>query len=960
MIPFLKLVADDLYKDFGKDISNLTLVFPSRRASLFFNKYLSENLESPIWLPATTTISDLMYEISGLKQSDSLLLIVKLYQIYLEKLHTLETFDSFYFWGEVMLADFDQVDKYRVDASILFTNILDIKEIDERFGGFTPEQIEALKTYLGVITDSNNSIIKDRYLSIWKVLGSIYNDFRSSLLQDGLSYEGLAYGVAASKLDENQQLPLNGTFVFIGFNALNECEKALFRYLKKSKNAIFYWDFDLSYAKSELHEASFFIRDNLLEFENKLSSTLFDSFKEESKIHLIAAPTGVTQAKLLPQILSQLTVETPVLNINTAIVLPEEHLLLPVLSALPESTGDLNITMGYPLQETAAYNLAEFIIKLHINSRTDDQGIVRFYHRDVLSLLNHPYLQIIDPDGCNLIISRIKSQNIIFVDTQDLEKLIISKDLFVNQSTGSELASHLVEMSKLVAGLIIQKSNVENFNSRIELEYLYSLYTNLNRLVDVINQNNIEISLKIFRQLFRKAFAQVRVSFSGEPLSGLQIMGFLETRTLDFENLIMLSVNDDVLPGNHHRPSFVTPSLRFAYGLPDYSHQNAIYGYYFYRLLQRSKNVYLVYRNRAEGLMSGELSRFALQLLMESGKKIEKIDIKFDLGISTQQDIIIEKTENVVKKLNRYTSDEESKKYLSPSAFTTYLSCPLKFYYRYVADIREAEEVTEEVDLPGFGKILHAAMDLIYTSIGKETIEQVDLEKLVNNPKKLDSLIETAFAKEYLKSTKDEIKSTLAGRNLLVLEQIKYAIVKMLKTDIKRTPFKIIKMEEEVRANLQFRSNGRDYQLRIGGIVDRLETDGDTVKVVDYKTGNAKDKGEFSSLDDFFDSKKSDKTKEVFQIFTYCYGLKQQDGFSDIKPELWFIRNTSSDYMPKVVFSQGKSKTEVISYNQWEAGFVDRLKLLASDIFDASKPFEPITDLAVCRKCPYISICGRR
>jgi hypothetical protein len=530
----------------------------------------------------------------------------------------------------------------------------------------------------------------------------------------------------------------------------------------------------------------------------------------------------------------------------------------------------------------------------------------------------------------------------------------------VNQSTGSELASHLVKMSMLVAGLITQRSNIENFNSRIELEYLYSLYTNLNRLVDVINQNKIEISLKIFRQLFRKAFAQVRVSFSGEPLSGLQIMGFLETRTLDFENLIMLSVNDDVLPGNHHRPSFVTPSLRFAYGLPDYSHQNAIYGYYFYRLLQRSKNVYLVYRNRAEGLMSGELSRFALQLLMESGKKIERIDIKFDLGISTQQDIIIEKTENVVKKLNRYTSDVESKKYLSPSAFTTYLSCPLKFYYRYVADIREAEEVTEEVDLPGFGKILHAAMDLIYTSIGKETIEQIDLEKLVNNPKKLDSLIETAFAKEYLKSTKDEIKSTLAGRNLLVLEQIKYAIVKMLKTDIKRTPFKIIKMEGEVKANLQFSSNGREYQLRIGGIVDRLETDGDTVKVVDYKTGNAKDKGEFSSLDDFFDSKKSDKTKEVFQIFTYSYGLKQQDGYSDIKPELWFIRNTSSDYMPKVVFSQGKSKTEVMSFNQWEAGFVDRLKLLASDIFDASKPFEPITEIAVCRKCPYISICGRR
>ncbi len=959
MTPFLKLVADDLFKDFGKEISNINLVFPNRRASLFFNKYLSELIEEPIWQPSITTISELMFRISGLNQVDPVTLIIKLYDIYLKQLHSQEIFDSFYFWGEVMLADFDQIDKYRVDADKLFTNIVDIKEIDERFGGFSPEQLEALKAYLGVMTDSNDSIIKDRYLSIWRVLGSIYKEFRTQLNSEGLCYEGLAYSIAASKLDSKSDFQLDGTYAFIGFNALNECEKSLFRHLKKTNKALFYWDYDSYYTQSDVHEAALFLRDNLNEFPNKLSSNHFSNFRNDSKIYLISAPSGVTQAKLIPQILDKLRISTPVLDINTAIILPEEHLLLPVISALPDSIGELNITMGYPLKETAAYNLAEFLIKLHVNSRSDDEGNVRFYHKDVLSVLNHPYLQIIDSTCCAAIIKRINAENIIFVDFKVLNGSQIFQMIFVKQSSGKEIVKYLVVVNRMLASLINQKTEEPTFNSRIELEYIYSLYANLNRLGDVIDQNSIDLSIKIFRQLFRKALLQVRVSFSGEPLSGLQVMGFLETRTLDFENIIMLSVNDDVLPGNHHRPSFVTPSLRFAYALPDYTHQDAMYAYYFYRLLQRSKQVYLVFRNRAEGLTSGELSRFVLQLLMESGKKIERIDVKFDLGIAAQSEISIDKSEGVVSKLNRYLAISEGTKYLSPSAFTAYLNCPLQFYYRYVADIREPDEVAEEVDLPGFGKILHAVMELIYSSIGKENIDRIDLEGFLKNPSKLEQLIDKAYSNIYLKKEKEDLRSLLAGRNLLVLDQIKHSINKMLKTDIKRTPFRIIKQEEKVNATIQFTSNGENYQLRIGGIVDRLDTDGNIIRVIDYKTGNAKDKGVFNSIDDFFDPKKCDKTKEVFQIFTYCYALKQQEGYGDIKPELWFVRNTAPNYLPCVNHSESKIITEVQSFNRWEEDFVKKLRLLISEIFDASKPIIQTTDEKVCRRCAYNSICGR-
>lgn len=959
MVPFLKLTAQYLIEDFGSEISNINLVFPNRRASLFFNKYLSELIDEPIWQPNIVTISDLMYRISGLRQVDSVSLIIKLYEIYQKQLHSTETFDSFYFWGEVMLADFDQVDKYRVDAKKLFTNIVDLKEIDERFGGLTPEQIEALKAYLGVVNDSADSIIKDRYLSIWRVLGSIYEQFRLSLIDEGLSYEGLAYSIAAEKLENRSDFQLDGTYAFIGFNALNECEKALFKYLKKSDKALFFWDYDTFYTQSDVHEAALFLRDNLLQFPNRLPSHHFNNLSGTSKIYLISAPSGVTQAKLIPQIIDQIKVFEPEIGINTAVILPEEHLLLPVISALPQSIGELNITMGYPLKETAAYNLAEFLIRLHINSRVTDDGMVRFYHKDVLSTLNHPYLQIIDYDGCTLLINRINTENIIFVEASLFDGKLLFQQIFSKQKSGKDLVNYLAEVTKTVAGAISGKTDESSFNSRVELEYLYTLYTNLNRLGDVVNKNSIELSVKIFRQLFRKALSNVRVAFSGEPLSGMQVMGFLETRTLDFENIIMLSVNDDVLPGNHHRPSFITPSLRFAYGLPDYSHQDAMYAYYFYRLLQRAERTYLIYRNRTEGLSSGELSRFVLQLLMESGKIIERIDVKFDLGIATPSEIKIEKTDKVINSLGRYLSTAEGDKYISPSAFTTYLNCPLQFYYRYVADIREADEVTEEVDLPGFGKILHLVMEMIYQEIESETIDKKHLELIIKNPSLLDKFIDKAYSTIYLRDKKEADRSSMAGRNLLVLDQIKHSIVKMLKTDIKRTPFKIIKQEEKVKAFIPFVANGVSKKLRIGGIVDRLDTDGNTIRVVDYKTGKAKDKGIFSSVDDLFAPKKSDKTKEVLQIFTYCYALKQQEGFDDIKPELWFVRDTNPDYLPSVKCKQDKSISEVSSFNQWEDVFVEKLKTLIYEIYDASIPFNQTDNKKTCQNCPYNVVCGR-
>ncbi len=965
MSNFLQLVANDLVNRYGNDLSEQTLVFPNQRARLFFNQHLSALISKPVWAPTVTTISEIMQGLSRFQYDDSKNLVTKLFNVYRKVKRSDEPFENFYFWGEVMLADFDQIDKYMVDAQKLFTNVKDIKEIEERFGGLTAEQSDALREYLGVIADSSQpSEIRSNFLSIWNILGDIYREFNEILQSQGLCYEGMAYRKAVEELLNDEKF--KGTeknIAFIGFNALNECEKILFKHYKREGKVLFYWDYDPFFMDLKDHEAGLFIRDNVSQFGNALPREVFDNEPAQGKdVSLIAAPSTVTQCKLIPRILQEMAAHGAKLNESTAIVLPNESLLIPTLQAIPNDIEQLNITMGYPLKETPAFSLAEFLIKLQMNVRSGDGKEVKFYHRDVVSLLNHPYIRLCEPEMASKLVSEIKRNNRIYPTAEMVAKSPLLKRIFVEPKDQKPLTSYLIAVCNEVSQIFASKIETdEKQQYRINLEFLYTLHKSLNRLHGVISSLNFEVTNKVLLQLVRKAFHQERVSFSGEPLAGLQLMGFLETRALDFENIVILSFNDDILPGRSHPVSFITPSLRVAFGLPNHKFHDALYAYYFYRLMHRAKRVYLVYSCRTEGLSSGEVSRFGLQLQMEQMYgKIKKISVGFDVNITPPPPITIEKDEAVLELLFSNLEKNDKGITLSPSGLTTYITCPLRFYFRYCVGIKEDEDIAEEIGAQEFGQIIHKTMEMLYESFSEKTVFEVMIESLLKKPEHIENVLDEVFHSIYLKQDKVDKSEILSGRNMIARNAMLYTIKKMLKVDMDRTPFFLMSQEEEIFVPIEVTVNDQPKSILLGGFIDRLEKKDGTLWVIDYKTGRKdNNKGKFTNIEELFDPTIVDKRKEVFQIFCYCHAVKHKYPDLKVKPAIWFVKTLKSEDELKVDFKAEKKFEAIEDYTPFMGEFQLRIKELIAEIFNPNVPFDQTTKHESCKSCPFISICGR-
>jgi CRISPR/Cas system-associated exonuclease Cas4 (RecB family) len=960
MTPFLKIVAQDLISKYGDKVCDITLVFPSNRAGLFFNSYLSNLIAKPIWAPKSITINRLMQDVSGIKIDDPISLVTNLYNTFCKVKGIREPFEDFYFWGEVMLADFDQVDKYLIDPKQLYSNIKNLKDIDKQFGGLTPEQADAIRDYLGAMSEAHISDLRDKYLSVWEILLDIYVDFRTEIESNGLAYEGLAYRKAAEILMDPDSAPnLPAKIAFIGFNALNKCEKALFKRCKKEGKTLFYWDYDPSFMEKDEQEAGLFIRQNLLDFPNAIPLESLDSSLNTRIVKLIAAPSAVAQVKILPKIIEKLTLQGGKLDETTAIVFPKENLLIPALKTFPPEVSSLNITMGYPMKETAAYSLAELLVKLQLSARTSREKAISFYHRDVVAILNHPYIRICEPENTTTLVTSIKRGNRIYPNANDLWKSVFLKRIFEIQNNHQQLTNYLIDIcknaAKTIAAIAVEKDNA---HQRIDIEFLYSLHKSLNRVNGVLKKVDFAVSPRVFLQILRKVFAQERVSFSGEPLEGLQVMGFLETRALDFENLVILSFNDDVLPGKNHPVSFITPSLRVAFGLPDYKHHDAVYAYYFYRLLTRAKNVYLVYSNRAEGLSNGEKSRFGLQLEMEHMiGQIETIPVGYNISLTPNQPIEIHKTTDVLNNLIGNLSKKNGEITLSPSGLTTYLTCPLRFYFRYVNGLDEDDDVTEEVGALEFGRIIHKTMEDLYKEFNGVMVTPQMIKSLIANKKFVENTLDSVFLEVFLNDTNANIDD-LSGRNLLARNALLYTLNKMLQVDLKRAPFFLVSHEQQVYTYIALNDKPVE-RIKIGGIVDRIELNNDTVWSIDYKTGKHTNKGRFEMLEDLFNPDKVDKCKEVFQTFCYSLALSELYPTNPIKPALWFVKATKSADDFTIKHLQNKKLHPVDDFRMYRQEFNERLAGLVSQIFDKSVPFTQTNDSDKCRNCPFVGICGR-
>ena len=948
-----------------KSFERTCFVFPNRRSGTFFKRYLGLAAGKPLFVPSMCTIDELFQRISGLKPIDKVPALDRLYRIYRELLQEngriAESFDDFIYWGDILLGDFDDIDKYRVDANKMLVNLRELKELTSDYDFLTETQRAAIAEFCGSyfgnpgqtrhdIVSSSSS--RQQFAELWNILHPLYTRFRDTLQAEGLGYPGMIYrSVADSIRPDSQLLPAFDEVVFIGLNALNNCETALLTELQKEGKADFYWDFEGSLLQDKANKAGRFIRENIARFPSR--EPLNDIAPEGlPAIEVIRVPSAVGQTRKAMQIIEELhatgKMETPE---ETAVVLPDESLLFPMLGALPASVEKVNITMGYPLSAGQVETLFAFAERLQANRRTKG-GAVRFYYRDVMDLLEHPYLTAADTEGVVPAIRKtIREQNRIFVDATWLASFGgVFATLFIPVERTAGLAGWL---QALIQAL-------QAFQPALEREFLYRYSATIASLASVqLDYETLE-QRTWFRLLARLA-ALESVPFEGEPLSGLQMMGPLETRALDFRNVIMLSVGEGIFPSRTVSSSFIPYNLRVGFGLPTYELQDAIWSYYFYRSICRAERVWLLYDARTEGLQSGEESRYIKQLKYHYGLPVTEKVATYELGVTAAERsvVTVEKSPAVLQELHeRFVTGDGT---FSASSLNSYIDCPLKFYYQYVRCIKEQEEVTEEVDASLFGDIFHQVMQKIYERSGAggissrehfsasgtkyqseaELITKDIIEHVRRDKRRLEQLTVEAFQRKGI----EEIE----GENAILKNLVLHFVDRTLEVDAELAPFTFLGAEAKHACPLQL-ADGRSVCLF--GYIDRLDSlQPGTIRVVDYKTGSVERKDDCRSVERIFDRSLSPRPYIAFQLYFYALLMSRQPnaGATQYHPCVYALRD---------IF-KGLPEAHAIEPEKL-AQFAERVQALVEEIFNPEIPFAgDCADEKICGYCPFKRLCKR-
>lgn len=957
MTYFLQDVARYLYQRNSGNFRHTVIVFPSRRARLFFNYFLSQISDKPLWAPNYYTISDFIQKLSGLQLADQLTLLFRLYKVFKKVTSSPETFDNFFYYCEVILADFDDIDKYRINPDALYANLSDLKAIEDYKDYLEDFQLEAIRNFWDIMINSQDSDEKREFLSIWDVLGTIYTEFSISLEEEGLAYEGKAYRRAVDKINSGEELKLfENELVFIGFNALNRCEELLFDKFKSRGNAVFFWDYDESYIGKDFHEAGYFLSRYIRRYPQPADFiTGNHTTAEEQKITTISVPSAVAQAKIIDTCLELSNSSTIGSPLKTALILADESLLLPVVNSLPQQVEEVNISMGYPIIDTPAYSLISALTDLHKNKQKNKKGEFLYYHKDFFSVLNHAFLHtIFDEESLKKLQDECKRKNLVYINTRKLTLDNIVLDIiFRPLESPVEFGHYLRKIIETIADRLKENETTDK-TKKWQLEILFTIHKALMRFEALIDEEGIELSFSTTLRLLRSILKRISVPFSGEPLTGLQVMGILETRTLDFENLIILSMNEGKFPKTEHIPSLIPFTLREAFGLPIIKHQDAIFGYYFYRLLHRSRNVVLVYNSKSEGLQKGEPSRYIYQLRYEWPEPPSHLDIGYEIGPQMKKKIRIDKSEKVYSVLKKYEYPD-CEAFISPSALNTYLDCSLKFYFRYIEEISEPGIIQEQIEADIFGKILHKAMSVLYKPFYDKECKTNDFETIRKNKDLVNKAIQQAFAEEYF--MKPEIKNTdFRGVNLIIRRVIEQYVDGILAYDARSAPLTIMSTERKYYTKIQ--PAGASTELCLGGFIDRIDIKEGIVRVVDYKTG--KRYSDYKSIESLFTAEDNKRNRAVFQTFLYSWIISKEKSFNTVQPVLYYVRDIfQNDYSPEVYQSENRNRIVVRNFLDYEKEFEDRLIKLVNEIYDPSLPFKQTDDIEQCKHCPYNEICLR-
>ncbi len=978
---FLEYVAEDIIGKYGTDLSRIAVVFPNKRAALFLNEHLARIAGQPVWSPAYITISDLFRQHTDIKPADPIKLICDIHKSFTKCTGIDETLDHFYGWGQLLLADFDDIDKNMADADSIFCNLKDIHELDD-ISYLDDEQKEMLKRFFANFSDDIESELKKRFLSLWSHFGDIYHDYNRRLTEQGIGYEGAIYRKVAS--EETLHLKYD-KYLFVGFNLIQKVERVLFSRLMKEGKAKFYWDFDEYYMPTARAQQSASIPNNtasfaayLTDFPNELDNTdrdIYANMRRPKRIRFISSPTENAQARFASNWL--LENDRYKAGRKTAVVMCDESILLPIMHSLPPEADKVNITSGFPLAMTPVASLVMLLFDLYtLGLRKKGTAFNPHYLK---KLMAHPYarhlqeVHLKEMNDVHLKGVHLKGVHLSQVHQKEEQQIIGDNSGCMGMAgmpyppTSAALLHHIATLVKQVGIATKQEGDA------LTQESVFRMFTILNRLAALADSGDLLVDNTTLRRLVSQLVGAASIPFHGEPVVGVQIMGVLETRNIDFDNVLLLSCNEGNMPKGVNDSSFIPYSIRKAHGLTTIDNKVAIYSYYFHRLLQRAGDITIAYNNSTDNGHTGEMSRFMLQLLVESGQKIDHYSLTAKNQPTPLMPKAIEKDETALSKL-----EEMSR--LSPSAINTYIRCKLAFYYQYIAHIKEPDSDPETIDNRMFGNIFHRAAYLIYKDITDHSpvIEKAHIQAYLSNRKLLASVVDRAFEEEECKTNN--------GLQIINREVIIEYITKLLKIDQQLCPFSILAMEEEAKVYTQLSftippshhlttSPGgalvssaptKQYNLTIGGIIDRLDvvTDKQTgkrrIRVVDYKTGN-KPSSAIKSIEEVFDPKNIASKHSNYFLQAILYSLivsrsKEWNAANDaVSPALLFIKQAATnDYDPTLCID----KHPISDVTVYEEEFLTKLKETVADMYSPDAAFTPTDDRKKCELCPYRMLCG--
>ncbi|MGQ1946699.1 PD-(D/E)XK nuclease family protein [Geofilum sp. OHC36d9] len=954
MQTFLEKLADYYIKNNLTEINDFCFVFPSRRAGLFFTKALAERINRPMWSPEVLTISDFFHQLNPTPVSDTITLLFKLHLNYCEVMPSDVTIDEFLPIGEMLLNDFNDIDKYLADADQVFSNLAAIKAMEGDFSHLSKEQIDAIRTFWESFNPEKLSEQQTSFLSLWEKLPTLYHQYRKNLQDEGLAYQGMvSRSVAESIRSERAIIIPWKRVVFAGFNALNNCEKVVFHYLNLQGKASFFWDYpqwivpqpnDSPVKIKADHEAWRFLQYNLANYPSPRDwDAPFNP--DYPTITISAASNELVQAAIANHFL-EASEPDGANGEKTGLILADEQQLLPVLHAIPEKYKAINITLGYPLKNTPAFALVDAILAMQKTTRRTKEGKTWFYHREVMAVLRHQYMNTLLKGRSNELIQRLNKSRQIFIIGDQLQSDELLKSIFQKIETTPELTNYL---NKILTQIYLKLA--EDDNNKVEKEFIYFLITAIKRLSDLLSELPQVPSAATWQQLFRQIATQQTVPFKGEPLSGLQVMGILETRLLDFQNLIILGLNEGTFPKTTPPVSFIPYNIRKGFDLPTIDNQDSIFAYYFYRLLHRAKKIHLVYTTNQALTEENEMSRFLQQLYYEYPGQVEMQTLLQEVTIPATPKIEASKNAEVMTQLNQWLLPEGRS--LSPSALTMYLTCPLKFYYKYIAGIKEADEISEDLDPRMFGNLFHQIVEALYRPFIGQTIEKQDLEQLLKDHNHLRSIMDKIFA-ENIQSEGDSkhLFTDLQGKISLVYSIIQNYVTQFLKQEMKSAPFQLLGLEEKVEYRLKLSNN---IEVNIGGTIDRTDRQKGIMRIIDYKTGKAGKT--MNNVEQLFTQKDHDDKKAIFQTLLYALVKSKITGEKEIEPGVIAVKELhAKDYNTQIYLTHGRTK-ETLTLDKVINEYQNYLDETLQELFNPAVSFRQTENAKSCEICTFKQHC---